>query len=371
MNETIRVELLATLVSALVLGLLLTPACVRLVRYIRIFDYPDERKIHQRPVALLGGLAIYLAFFLTVSFFFFWNPSLGTELTWERFLGLYLGCSIILLLGVFDDLFGSGAQLKFIVQGIAAAVLFYFGFRINFITNPLGGVLEFDTFTSFILTIFWVAAMTNAINLLDGLDRLAAGISAIAATTLFIVALNRGDLISAYITLALLGALLGFLPSNFFPAKIFLGDTGSLLIGFILAALGMLSFNKALTAMALVIPIAALSIPVFDTTMAIVRRSRRGTNIFKADKEHVHHLLLQAGLNQRQAMLLLCAISAYFGILSYLCILVPDKYALLLVAIFVISIVLAIRLLRSLQISIRHRRQQATNEDDGADPDRP
>ena len=364
MSETIRHELLIALLTAFVLGLVLTPLFLRIVRHIRIFDYPDERKIHRRPVALLGGLAVYLAFFLTVAFFFFWNPALATELTWERFLGLYLGSSIILILGVFDDLFGSGAQLKFIVQGIAGAVLFYFGFRIEFITNPLGGVLEFDTFTSFLLTIFWVAAITNAINLLDGLDGLAAGVAAIAATTMFLVALARADLISAYITLALAGSLLGFLPYNFYPARIFLGDTGSLLIGFILAALGMLSFNKALTALALIIPIAAMGIPVYDTIAAIVRRSRRGANIFKADKEHIHHTLLQAGLSQRQAMLLLCFVSLYFGVLAYLCILVPNEYALLIFAVFVISVWLAVRLARQLRISITRRQETAAPGED-------
>lgn len=370
-NANLRQELLLALLLAVGLALLLTPLCIRVVRYIRIFDYPDERKIHKRPVALLGGLAVYLAFFLTVAFFFFWNPSLATELTWERFLGLYLGCSIVLILGVFDDLFGSGAQLKFIVQGIAAAVLFYFGFRIEFITNPLGGVLEFDIFTSFLLTIFWVAAITNAVNLLDGLDGLAAGVAAIAATTLFLVALSRGDLISSYITLALIGALLGFLPYNFFPAKIFLGDTGSLLIGFILAALGMLSFNKALTALALIIPIAALGIPVYDTVMAIIRRSQRGANIFKADKEHIHHTLLQAGLSQRQAMLLLCIISAYFGVLAYLCILVPNEYAVLIFLVFVISVWLAVRLTRQLRINITLRREADRADDDDGEEDLP
>ncbi len=364
MTEAIRHELLATLVAALLLALVLTPLCLRLIRAIRIFDYPDERKIHRRPVALMGGLAVYLAFFLTIAFFFFWNPQLATELTWKRFLGLYLGCSIILILGVFDDLFGSGAQLKFIVQGIAAAVLFYFGFRIDFITNPLGGVLEFDTFTSFLLTIFWVAAVTNAINLLDGLDGLAAGVSAIAATTLFVIALARTDIISAYCTLALVGSLLGFLPYNFYPARIFLGDTGSLLIGFILAAVGMLSLTRAVTAVALIVPIAALGIPVYDTTMAIIRRSRRGSNIFKADKEHVHHILLQAGLSQRQAMLLLCAISAYFGIIAYLCILVPNQYALLLVAVLAISVWLGVRLLGSLHIRITLRQEETARREE-------
>jgi len=222
-------------------------------------------------------------------------------------------------------------------------------------------VLEFDTFTSFLLTIFWVAAITNAINLLDGLDGLAAGVAAIAATTMFLVALARADLISAYITLALAGSLLGFLPYNFYPARIFLGDTGSLLI---LAALGMLSFNKALTALALIIPIAAMGIPVYDTIAAIVRRSRRGANIFKADKEHIHHTLLQAGLSQRQAMLLLCFVSLYFGVLAYLCILVPNEYALLIFAVFVISVWLAVRLARQLRISITRRQETAAPGED-------
>jgi len=361
--HNLQLELVLSLMVALSLSLFLTPLTIYIVRRLKIYDYPNERKIHQRPVALLGGLAVYLAFFLTLTVFFFWNPHLARELNRDRFLGLCLGSSIILILGVFDDLFGSGAQLKFIVQGIAAAILFYFGFRITFITNPMGGILEFDMFTSFIITIFWVAAMTNAINLLDGLDGLACGVSAVAGTTLIFVAFSRGDGISAYILTALVGALLGFLPYNLTPARIFLGDTGSLLIGFVLAAAGMLSLNKALTTVALIIPIAALGIPVYDTIVAIIRRSRAGRNIFQADRGHIHHILLKAGLSQRQVMLLLTFTSIYFGLLAYLCILLPEeRYAWIIIAIFSISVLIAIRLMRRLEIHItlRHR----TNDDD-------
>jgi UDP-GlcNAc:undecaprenyl-phosphate/decaprenyl-phosphate GlcNAc-1-phosphate transferase len=275
------------------------------------------RHVHTRALPRLGGVALYLSvIFVLISALVVWHwTGLAHPFSLIRWLGLLGPASIVFLLGLYDDLRGADAYLKFGVQTIAAALLYFAGY----------GVQQFDLFSrshalgallGLPITIFWVLLITNAFNLIDGLDGLAAGSAFFSTMVLFVVSLLQGSFNLAFITLALGGAILGFLRYNFNPATIFLGDSGSLFIGFLLSALGLVGSQKATTVVAVAIPIIAFGLPIVDVTLAVARRFLRGTQLFMGDDDHIHHKLLKRGLSQREAVLTLYAITAAFGLLS-------------------------------------------------------
>lgn len=267
-------------------------------------DAPDARKVHKKPIPRMGGLAIYLGFVLAV---------LASMHVNREIAGLLLGGTMILIVGIIDDMFQLSAKVKLLGQIGAALVLVMFNIRIEWLTNPFGEMLYVDYF-SVPLTILWVVGLTNTVNLIDGLDGLAAGVSTIASITILLVALQQNFWTVAILTAALAGAALGFLQHNFNPAKIFMGDTGSMFLGFMLAAVSILGTVKSAATIALVVPIMALGLPIMDTAFAIIRRYMNGRPIFKPDKGHLHHRLLELGLTQKQAVLLMYVISGCLGI---------------------------------------------------------
>lgn len=267
-------------------------------------DAPDARKVHVKPIPRLGGLAIYLGFVLAV---------LASMHVNREIMGLLLGGTVILMVGIIDDMFQLSAKVKLLGQIAAAFVLVMFNIRIEWLTNPFGEMLYVDYF-SIPLTILWVVGLTNTVNLIDGLDGLAAGVSTIASVTILLVALQQNFWTVAILTAALAGAALGFLQHNFNPAKIFMGDTGSMFLGFMLAAISILGTVKSAATIALVVPIMALGLPIMDTAFAIIRRYMSGRPIFKPDKGHLHHRLLEMGLTQKQAVLLMYVISSCLGV---------------------------------------------------------
>lgn len=296
-------ELTLLPVFALVLSLVVTPWVIRLAHRLGAMDEPDQRKMHAFPMPRLGGLAVYLAFISTLLI----TQPLTTPL-W----GLVCGATLIVLLGMWDDVRGISPWLKFTGQIVAALTLIPFGIHFEFLTNPFGGIV-FLGLWGIPLTVFWLVAVTNAVNLIDGLDGLASGTALIASLTLAVVAFTLGNVPVVAVTLILAGAILGFLRYNFHPARVFLGDTGSMFLGFTLATLAVMGLTKGATALSVIIPVVILGIPLTDTAFAVLRRFRNKKPIFYPDKGHLHHRLLGAGLTHRGAVLTMYGVNVVLG----------------------------------------------------------
>lgn len=311
-------KFLLPMIVATLVTLIATPIVKKLAHRVGAIDIPkDDRRVHKTPIPRLGGLAIYLGFILTILLF--------TQVDRE-ILGMVIGATIIVAMGVVDDIKPLSAKLKLLIQIAAALVLVGFGVRIEFLTNFFkpGEYIYLPMIVAVPITVFWVVGITNTVNLIDGLDGLAAGISTIAAITLAYVAIVNGYHETAIMTLVVAGACIGFLPYNFNPAKIFMGDTGSLFLGFILSAIAIDGTIKGATTLAMVVPVLALGLPIFDTTFAILRRAKNGRPIMEADKGHLHHRLLSIGLCQKRAVLVLYLISILLGTSAIL--IAKEKY---------------------------------------------
>ncbi len=308
--QTVVVAFFISLTVALLLTPLVRGAAVRF----GVLDHAlTSRKIHGRPVPRLGGVAIVVAFFTPLVALFFFDTGVG-RLLWgqpQRALALILGGLAIAALGTFDDLKGSGARIKFSVQLLVAALMWFADYRADTIATPFGtfglGVFGFP------LTVLWIVGVTNALNLIDGLDGLATGIALAATGTIFWVALNNGRPLMALFMACLAGGLLGFLRYNFHPASIFMGDSGSLFVGFILATTALETHEKTTTAVSLLVPIVALGLPIGDTLLAMTRRMVRGQPIFSSDAGHIHHRLMARGLSHRATVLALYGIAIVLG----------------------------------------------------------
>lgn len=310
--------LLATFVLALVGAFILT-------KYVRDFAKKrglvapgGERHVHNGPIPRLGGVAIFGAFLVALAFIWVVGltiPRLAAGLMSARFLTILGPALLIFALGVYDDLRSASPWLKFGVQAVAAGLLFWGGLRILDIP-VLFGRHQLSWFIGLPLTVIWVIGITNAFNLIDGLDGLAAGSGLFSTMVVFVVALVNHSSPIALVTVALAGAILGFLRFNFNPATIFLGDSGSLFIGFMLSALALEGANKAPTVVAVAIPVVSFGLPILETALSVLRRFISGRPVFTADREHIHHKLLARGLSHRQVVILLYAVSAMFAMLS-------------------------------------------------------
>lgn len=335
---------LVAFVVALIASVLLTPWVRQLAIKWGAMDAPDARKVHTTPIPRMGGLAIYLAFVVAVV--------ASMHLTRE-IVGLLIGGSVILAVGIIDDIYQLPAKVKLFWQIVAASVLVIFDMRIEWFTNPFGGYIYLEYF-AIPITILWVISLTNVVNLIDGLDGLAAGVSVIAAVTIILVALKQGFYPVAVLTAALAGGATGFMKYNFNPATIFMGDTGSMFLGYMLAAISMLGAVKSATTIALVVPGVALGLPIMDTAFAIVRRYTNGQPIFKPDKGHLHHRLLAMGLSQKQTVLLMYVISAGLG---FSAILLAD--ASRTSAMVIIGVIIAVVVVGARKIGILHDAESA------------
>lgn len=289
---------------ALAVSYLLIPRIIALAVRTGEMDMPDERKVHTAPIPRLGGIAIYVAFMAAV----FLTVDMTREIA-----GLLLGGTVIAAVGVIDDLKNLPAKVKLFGQIIAAAVLVLFDVRIDFISDPFGDLIYLE-YLAVPATLFWIVGITNTVNLIDGLDGLAGGVSTIASITILLVALQQDYLLVVVLTAALSGSVLGFLRYNFNPAKIFMGDTGSMFLGYMLAGISVIGAVKSAATVALIVPIFALGLPILDTAFAIIRRYLGGKPIFKPDRGHLHHRLLDLGFSQRQAVLLMYVISGVLGV---------------------------------------------------------
>ena len=309
------VKILLALVIAFVISFIATPVVKAFAVQVGAIDVPDKKRhIHSHPIPRMGGLAIFIGFLLSVLLF----ADITTQVR-----GILFGAILIAVVGALDDVLNLNAWLKFGVQIIAAVVAVLSGIIINVVSNPLLITSE-QAMTIGILavpvTILWIVGVTNSVNLIDGLDGLACGVSAIASLSMLVVSMlvSTSNSNVATILAALCGACLGFIPYNLNPAKIFMGDTGALLLGYILATASVIGMFKFYAIVTFILPVLALAVPLSDTAFAFTRRILHGQSPFHADRGHFHHKLIDMGLNQKQAVAVLYAISAILGLAAVL-----------------------------------------------------
>lgn len=313
-------HLLAFLVSALVV-LWATPVVKKLGLKSGRFDKPGGRKIHQRPMVRLGGVAIFLGT-LAALLVVWWTGGFGILPPNKEYevWGVTIGGLAFFLIGLADDLFGLSPFTRLVVQAMVAGLAWAAGVQIDFLTVPGAGLFTLPDWISLPITIVWLVGMANAINWIDGLDGLAAGVSGIAAVVMLVVCLFMKQPAAALIAAALAGGCLGFLRYNFNPAQIFMGDGGAYFMGFTLAGIGVIGLVKGVTTVAItaavVLPYVILAVPILDMSAVILARLRRGSSPFKADKRHLHHRLLKAGLSQRLAVLFIYSLTLWAGTLA-------------------------------------------------------
>lgn len=322
-------------VFCLVFGLIVTPFIIKISFKLNVVDMPGHRKVHKVPIPTLGGLAIFFSFLAGLLII---QPQSSYHLA------IVIGALLMIILGFMDDLYHLTAKAKFLFQvTIACLVVFWGDLQVSFINLPFGGQLEFG-WLSIIVTIFWIVGITNAINLIDGLDGLSAGISAIVLLTIGSMAIIMDNVYVLSMSIILFWSILGFLPYNFHPAKTFMGDTGSLFLGYMIAVLSLLGF-KNVTFISFVIPILILAVPIFDTVVAIIRRLVQKRPIASPDSSHVHHKLLQLGMTHRQAVLFMYLLSSLFSFAAILFSMSTVWGAILIVTISLLLIQLLIETL--------------------------
>ena len=300
-----RMLTLLLIVITMLISLMITPIVIAISKKLNIVDKPNFRKVHTQPVSVLGGTVILFSFLIGI-----WiSHPMEREIK-----PLIIGSFIMYVVGLIDDICDLKPLLKLLGQVVAASVIVFYGITIDFISFPMGPTIHFG-FLSIPITIIWIVAITNAINLIDGLDGLASGVSIIALLTIAFIAILQGNIFITMICSVLIGSLLGFLFFNFHPAKIFLGDSGALMIGFIIGFVSLLGF-KNITFISLFFPIIILAVPFIDTLFAMIRRVKKGQHIMQADKSHLHHKLLALGYSHRQTVLLIYSIAILFSLSS-------------------------------------------------------
>lgn len=310
-NAAVWKNIIFALIVAFLISFVSTPVVRSFAKQVGAIDVPDKKRhIHSHPIPRMGGLAIFLGFLLSVLLFARITPQVR---------GILLGAILIVVVGAIDDVLNLNAWLKFCVQIVAAVIAVLSGVIINVVSNPLM-ITGQQAITVGILavpvTILWIVGVTNSVNLIDGLDGLACGVSAIASLSMLVVSMlvSEANGNVAVILAALCGGCLGFIPYNLNPAKIFMGDTGALLLGYILATASVIGMFKFYAVVTFVLPVLALAVPLSDTIFAFTRRILHGQSPFHADRGHFHHKLLDMGLSQKQAVAVLYAVSAILGL---------------------------------------------------------
>ncbi len=331
LNLALWMKLLMAAAVAFGISFLMTPPVKTFAEKVGAIDVPNERRINTRPIPRMGGLAIFLGFVISLLLF--------VDMT-TKVMGILLGAVIIAVMGAVDDIVSLNPWVKLAGQILAAAVAIRCGVVFQVISNPLSsaGIIEIG-WLSIPLTVFWIIACTNAVNLIDGLDGLAVGVSAISALTMLMVALFVSEPVVSVILAALTGACIGFMPYNLNPAKIFMGDVGSQFLGFVLSTVSIMGLFKFHAIITFLVPLLALAVPLADTVFAFFRRILHGQSPFHADRGHFHHRLLAVGMSQKQVVAVLYGVSAVLGLIAVL--LAGDSAPvriLCLIAAFAISI---------------------------------
>ncbi len=369
MTESLSSMIAAFVLPALI-ALAITPWVMKVAGWIGAIDQPGERKVHVNPTPRLGGLAVFLSVAGAVGVISSIHHTFLSSLWIADTAGLVLAAALILVLflGIWDDMKQLGPGIKFVVQLAVASFVYWGGYRISSVTNLLGtGSLELGVF-DYIVTVVWIIGVTNAINLIDGLDGLAAGVTMISCLTIVPIALLSDDPGSAFVALLIAGALLGFLRYNFNPARIFLGDSGSLFLGFALAIVSVRSSTKGSTAFAILIPVLAIGLPIMDTLLSMIRRflssllPQQNTTstplkgklkkMFLPDRSHIHHRLIAHGFSHRNAVLTLYLVSCVLGIGALSILMVNNFMASLILSGVALLIMVGVRKLGYREMAI-------------------
>src|SRR5690625_803299 len=300
------IDLMIASFIALISSFFLTFPIKKLAIKLNVFDFPNFRKIHKHITPLLDGIAIFIGVTLGLLYL---RP------TDDHFIGILLGSFVIIIVGVIDDKYDLRPIIKLFGQIIAATIVISSGLIIEKFTLPFIGTIDLGVF-SVLITILWIVGITNAVNFMDGLDGLATGISTIALTVMLIMAIIDLQVFAAYLCIVLIGSNLGFLYHNFYPAKIYMGDTGSNFLGYMIAVISMLGLFKNIAILSFVIPVVILAVPIFDTLFAIIRRITNKQKISKTDNKHIHYQLLHVVFTYRQSVLIMYTFSLLFGILA-------------------------------------------------------
>lgn len=314
MNEYINIIMLFTI--AFVSAFFITPFIRVIAIKLNAIDVPhDARRVHTTPIPRLGGIAIFIGFIMALIYYLVVVGIGNTDIFNAKIVGLLLGIIVIEIAGIWDDIKPIRAWTKLLFQIVAAGIVVGFGIRVDFLSNPFveNGIIELG-YLSVPLTMVWIVGITNAINFIDGLDGLAAGVATISSLSLLFIAIYLNQPQSIILTAAIAGATMGFLPFNFNPAKIFMGETGSAFLGFSLGTISIIGLMKSYTAIAIIVPLVVLGLPIFDTGFAIIRRLIKGKSPMEADRGHLHHRLVDSGLSQKQSVLILYIISAFLGL---------------------------------------------------------
>lgn len=340
-----NITLLLIFVLGLGVSVVLFPLARKLAFSLKIVDKPDERKIHTKVIPYLGSVMIFGGFMVAMLVYAFVFDGIHS-INKNILLGIGISAGAMHILGLIDDKYNIPAWWKLAAQSIVALIPALFGLYIDKITNPFGGSIILPLPVAFAITVFWLVALANAVNLIDGMDGLCAGVMSVAIVFLMLILSAVGSPL-VYPLAALLGSLLGYLIFNFPPAKIFMGDSGSLFIGFIIGAFSLLSDIKSSFAITLVLPIVLLLIPIIDTFLAVIRRIKNKQHVFGADKKHLHHRLLDLGHSPGRVLLIMYGISALLGSLSLAVFFLDLSKEITLILLFVLAenVVFAIFLL--------------------------
>ncbi len=336
---------------ALIVSFFACPIAKKVAVRLNAIDVPkDDRRMHTKPVALMGGLAIIAGFLVSVFYVFLvYQPDALMawlkEVSAVKMIGFFVALVIVIAMGIVDDIYPLSAKVKFPIQLIAAAIVVFTGTKIKYFTISIKDIryVSIDDTLSIALSILWIVGITNAINLIDGLDGLAAGVTGIASLSLFVVAVMMVPdipVVFAVLYVALAGAIMGFLPYNFNPAKIFIGSTGAYFLGFIMSVISIEGATKAYTALTMVVSLIALGLPIFDTAFAIIRRVLNNKPIGQGDRGHIHHRLVDMGISPKFSVTILYVVTGALGLVSILLAnkgLLPAIILVVIISVFVVG----------------------------------
>ncbi|MFV0520329.1 MAG: glycosyltransferase family 4 protein [Lachnospirales bacterium] len=334
MKEEFLIYLLPFFIAFSV-SLLLTPYTKTLSKKFKVLAVPNERSMHSEPKGLLGGVAIFLGFNAGVSLLFFYVPNaaeLNTAEFYKEFIGFLIGGLVIFIVGIIDDKYTLKARVKLLFQILVALIVILSGITIDLIQYPI----SFETqWLNSAITLVWIVGIINAVNIIDGIDGLAAGVSAISAFFMMILCMLSGSTISVVFAASLAGSCLGFLPRNFYPSEIFMGDTGAMFLGYVLSVSSILGVFKGYALLSIVISVLVLAFPIFDVGFAMLRRALAGKPIMSADRGHLHHRIYDAGFSERKTVMILYLISFICALLAVI-IALKDVRAVIITVMFII-----------------------------------
>jgi UDP-GlcNAc:undecaprenyl-phosphate GlcNAc-1-phosphate transferase len=339
-----------------VMVMVLVPVFRKLAIVLDVVDRPSSaRKVHKRIIPYLGGVPFYIAFLNTILLVEVFFPSYAPA----SFYPMATVGTFIVLMGVYDDIKDMGSFKKLLIELVLTSLLFYWGFKTNVLSHPLGGSINAG-WLAFIITPLWICGVINAVNFSDGLDGLAAGLVFICAASIFAIAVNNGQIASCIMMAYLMGTTLAFLFYNFHPAKIFMGDAGALFLGFVLGSSTLVEEQKGVTVIALAVPMVVMAVPILDTALSFLRRLNRARKgaFFHPDRDHLHHRLLDLGLSQRQVVGALYVVSVLAGLLAFMMSVIEEQYRFLILIFSALMIASGVAVLRFIETMIRQQRQE-------------